>query len=505
MAGRSKFSRSSEEASEETETDPDWRRNLSNDMFEVAEQLDKKMQDAQVFGGMRAAVDRSLLAPSYLASEPFLRLELRAPDLTIGTPDASLSDSIAMWLTVHRSGTFLLTMGIPLPQTPVADLAELAKMKTAGVRASILPEPVLRLAWGRGRRLPKGLAGTRESEERSGTYWWSFDHSDAPVTIEDVFEVYLSALQRALGRRTRLEPDWFCYSTLVLNSPACCSTKGEWLAHHHGDATTLAVRSAEYAQRLEPDAARLDDQSDLTTHFLHLSSGNAVEVNFPDASEGSDYHLADDLMLLGPIEHAVLQFGQLLALDRQTLRIDPSSSPEAAQRSLAVGLEEFARPILTSGTARDQANALEGEMRLSDYLSHLRGRVDTLAQLTSAAVSRTSGRRNLAIAFLTLLAMAMFALPAIEDSVTILFEPADPRVWARRLYVFVLMLLAALVLLPLVSRLRVPRFRGSRRLGYLWRGEGLHVSMRGSPGEAWGESSAPDGDRGPVGRKLDLK
>ncbi|MCA1606902.1 MAG: hypothetical protein LC775_15860, partial [Acidobacteria bacterium] len=98
--------------------DVDSKRNLDERVSEV----DERVQGARFVAALQYAVDNNLFNPRYLASEPYLRMELRPIRLgafsseTMNFGDAEKLEHEVL-LLLHRSGIAVVTIVVNLPAT----------------------------------------------------------------------------------------------------------------------------------------------------------------------------------------------------------------------------------------------------------------------------------------------------------------------------------------------------------------------------------------------------
>ncbi len=244
----------------------------------------------------------------------------------------------------------------------------------------------------------------------------------------------------------------------------------------------------EFAERVADAQDFLEDRSPYAQEALLLESGNAVHLELLQPGQEGEYDVVGDLNFLGPIEHTVLQYGQLLSLDSRTLQDDAARHAEATQEDLTLGLEEYERPLLVFGTAQDVADHLHQRLHMDRLYNQLKVRVDTLAQLSAALDGRRNERRGFALGFLSLLATALFALPAIRESLELLraAAPTGRYTWltagslddkALQLYVMAVVAVTLLTSVTMLKRVRAPKLRRRRRIGILWSQQPVSVRM----------------------------
>jgi len=217
------------------------------DLDEVAFDIDRGVQSAQIVAALQYAVDRKVLSPSYLAGEPYLRLELKPirlgqfipEEMNFGGNDQSDHEVL---LLLHKSGIALLTMSVTLPATMPLDAARqffhAEKFRTTRHAVS---EAILRpygKFYGANER---GYKGSWSGELVAGTRWRDFEVKDG--TLTDLFELYHTAILQVSHVTTRDE-SWVCYPTAFIEHLHCCLTRQSWLKHHSNELACFASRTS---------------------------------------------------------------------------------------------------------------------------------------------------------------------------------------------------------------------------------------------------------------------
>jgi len=210
------------------------------DLSEAVRDVERGVQSAQVVAALQYAVDQKVLSPSYLAGEPYLRLELRPvrlgqfmrEEMDFGGDEQSDHEVL---LLLHKSGIALLTMSISLPVAMPLDLAR--RFFNAGTLRTTrhsVSEAVLR-PYGRYHGANERAYKGHWAGEVTGTRWRDFKTEDG--VLADLFELYRTAIVH-VSRVTNLDQAWLCYPTAFIENIHCCRTRAEWLKNHRHELAT---------------------------------------------------------------------------------------------------------------------------------------------------------------------------------------------------------------------------------------------------------------------------
>jgi hypothetical protein len=391
-------------------------------LTEVAEELKKSIASAQAVNAIQLEIERGLYSPTYLSTEPYLRLTLRGLpcwlDITDhGLPrkpgDSSNGVLAEVLLLIHRSGSIQLTIVLRLPNAlPTDSLVPLTLASNVRIARSETAESIIR-ASARHIRAPENLwIGQWADGKARGTRWRQIEHAPA-ITLVDVFTMYRDAIEEAA--HVRFFDDWLCYPVVFLESLGCCSSEREWRRRHDDAFTRVIVRTPKLPLRrslIPPDQA-------LTTEFsVYYCEGSATHFNWGFASGRSEF--ADQLQIVVLVEHVLLRYWQLVALAERlaSVRVDYRSAA-SVQREAIFGLQEYRRPVLVFGTARDIADELLSLLRERQLYQRILESLALLQQMTATENAKRSSRTQNMVAVAAILAALVLGLPTVQASLTI--------------------------------------------------------------------------------------
>lgn len=174
-------------------------------------------------------IEHGLYSPTYLSTEPYLRLTLRSLPCWLEITDHGLlrkpGDSsngvrAEVLLLIHRSGSIQLTIVLRLPNAlPTDSLVSLTLANSVRIERSEIAEAVMR-ASARHVRAPRNLwIGQWADGKARGTRWRQIDHQPA-ITLVDIFNMYRDAIEDVTNVRSFDE--WLCYPVVFLESLGCC-------------------------------------------------------------------------------------------------------------------------------------------------------------------------------------------------------------------------------------------------------------------------------------------
>jgi hypothetical protein len=412
------FFRRSRTDSEQSETP------ILDRISQNASTIERSVAEYQVVNAIQHHIEKDLLAPSYLAGEPYLRLRLRSAGQWLallnggrvrspGGLDEGTSADIL--LLIHRSGVMQLTIALKLPDDiTVAQYRSMCFGSSEVVCASRIAEPVLRAAYGRRDRAY--LAGDWEEEEEQGVRWRLIQHEE-PGSISDLFNLYLAAVSHAIKR----EPSegWFCYPVTFIDKVGCCDSEASFRDAHPNELHDAIMRSVSASEvRSEALASVIPEDSSLTKHTsFYCNMASAIEVRWPTGRGGN---FAGHLQRLVLLESALLQYWQIHLLDRRVGVTDGSlRQVREIQREAIFGLREYRDSSISYGTGRDLVERLLVEWRVAGLYGHVLETIDQLQQLVVAAESKISARRANLLAAIALIVAIFLGLPAIDETLDI--------------------------------------------------------------------------------------
>lgn len=194
-----------------------------DDGFDMA-QIPEMVLREVVLQAIHHDVDTKVLRPEYRRRDPWIRIEMQPCFLT--RPDGERQD-VDVGLVLHRTGTAVLTFYVTLDGPFTAD--ELTWRTLAFVPAYASTEMASALVDYAASAEP-GMEPRPASERTfsSGVWWSRWDHQ-VPVSLSDVFESYLVAVQAAVnaddpssprvGDARSFTPQWHGYSVLSVRKP----------------------------------------------------------------------------------------------------------------------------------------------------------------------------------------------------------------------------------------------------------------------------------------------
>ncbi|MFG2641627.1 hypothetical protein ACGFYP_11740 [Streptomyces sp. NPDC048370] len=370
-------------------------------------------------------MENELLNPSYLQSEPYLRLHLRGARQwltrlgggTLRTP-GNLDEGVITnaLLLIHRSGAMQLTIALRLPDEITLDqYREFSFGGSNIVSVSSIPEPLLKAASGR-RGWEKELAGHWEDDVSSGTRWRMVEHA-SPASVADLFELYAVAISRTLGHSSY--GSWFCYPATFVDQVTCCATEEDFKRNHSLALDNAIARSIDIETvRPESRSKVIPEEGSLTLgKSLYCDPSSALEIRWSGTGRVEFEHHLWTLLIL---ESALLQYWQIRLLDS---RISVTSGKLKAVRDLQLevifGLREYRDSGITYGTALELTERLLSGWRVDKRYGHVLESLDQLQQLAVAAESIRGGRRANLLAAVALVVAIFLGLPAVNDTLEI--------------------------------------------------------------------------------------
>ncbi|MFD7575516.1 hypothetical protein ACFV6U_34195 [Streptomyces sp. NPDC059810] len=369
-------------------------------------------------------MENELLNPSYLQSEPYLRLHLRGSRLWLTRLDGGvlrpqgnfdegvISDAL---LLIHRSGVMQLTIAVRLPdEITVNQYREFAFGGSPIISASSIPEPLMKAASG-ARRWERDLPGDWEDDVSGGTRWRRAEHP-SPASVVELFDLYADAISRTLGHSFGA---WLCYPATFIDKVTCCATEDDFKRNHATSLNNAIARSIDMAKvRPEFLAKVIPEEGSLTVgRSLYCDPSSALEIRWSGSGER---RFEQHLWTLIILESALLQYWQIRLLDE---RISVTSGKLKEVRELQLeaifGLREYRDSGITYGTAWDLTERLLGEWRVEKRHGHVLESIDQLQQLAVAAESIKGGRRANLLAAVALVVAIFLGLPAVNDTLEI--------------------------------------------------------------------------------------
>ncbi|MFC9700331.1 hypothetical protein ACFTWD_06505 [Streptomyces sp. NPDC056943] len=379
----------------------------------------------QSINAVQHAIENNLLNPTYLLSEPYLRLRLIGAKQWLNRMNGGLLRDpgnleegvmVDALLLLHRSGVMQLTIAVRLPDNiSVENYRQMASSSSEIVSASSLPEPIIKAA-SDSRRWEARLAGQWEDEMEAGVRWRMIEHP-SPMRISDLFNIYADAISGTLGS-SGLQA-WLCYPAAFIDHVDCCATEEEFKQLHADELKNAIARSIDVA-RVRPEFLPkiLSEEGSVTVEkSLYCDPSSSLEINWDGSSE---ILFERHLWTLVLLESALLQYWQIRLLDH---RISVTSGKLKSVRELQLeaifGLREYRDSGIVYGTALDLAERLLQGWRADRLHSHVLASLDQLQQLAVATESIKGGRRANLLAATALIVALFFGLPAVNDTLEI--------------------------------------------------------------------------------------
>ncbi len=410
---------------------------------ESSELLQKTLMDYHIYGALRTRIEQKEHFPRYFNSEPYIRLEMQ--QVLISDPIAGDSP-IEVSLMLHRSGICILTLSVEAGSE--LDFADMLSMSGGSRKLNLMRISIPVMSnYGRSRGIKPGKYRGK-SKSQSELNWVTIKKEDAEeygetLAIRSVFEVHLGALTHLSSRD--LKSEWHCYTTLSLGAPACTCRGRECKDIHKSDFARLVARAKkETGISTSAEAELLENYLKLQDRELWISAGCAISIAWSEKQ--TDW--TADLHNIIPLESAILQVRQLEQVDSITsAAVVRDKNLFKAQNILAVGLQEYRRNLLPGPDAPTIVETLTKKQGAPELYARLMDRVKVLESLVSTRYSRTQSRRSMAIAISGFLAVLLFLLPRITDSIRTFSEQGD---W------------------PLKASMNIDEFFGGRGSVVLW-------------------------------------
>ncbi|MBM9504814.1 hypothetical protein [Actinacidiphila acididurans] len=402
------------------------RRTIRRILHENADFIERSVAEAQMPNAIQMEIERDLLRPSYLDSEPYLRLSLKGSHIwlnimnggsTRGPEDESESRFVNVLLLLHASGVMQLVFVLPLPEhLTVEAYRDLCFGVSPDISAVKVAEPVLS---GVPHNWRRRLAGSWDGEMEAGTRWRKIDFPE-PDSITGLFDVYRSAIAKA-GRFEEVG-EFICYPATFIDELSCCSSKDEFMTRHRQDLNRVLARSLDIRRARENAVSAIvpEDTSLMRDTSFFANMASALEIRWPGAPPGE---FAKHLQRLIVLEAALLQYWQIRTLaQRINGALIKSRDIRSIQREAIFGLQEYRYSSVTYGTAIDMIDALLSEWKVDKYYNHALESLDQLQQLAASDESNRSSRRANFLATLALIATIFMGLPAVKDTLDIAKE-----------------------------------------------------------------------------------
>ncbi|MGR6966403.1 hypothetical protein ACU610_18250 [Geodermatophilus sp. URMC 61] len=457
---------------------------VSELLHEVSTHIDDSMEELQLLGGLRSAIDVDLLSPRYWRTAPAMRLLLRPfyARLSITPGDGELV-RCHVYLLIHESGTCQLTMELPIEHPLDADeLLLVSRSQAAFITDTRVPSEALTVAQTEG--TPRG----QWSELEEGTHWLT-THFDEPIEVEHVFDLYRETIVSLAGVSS--EGHWLCYTTTFATPAECCTGKELWIHNHSLELAALTLRSSSYAIALRDKTPVSSDLSDTRNRALFVSPGSALELNW--TTTPADRSIPDELHLVTPLEMVLLQYWQLVTLDaRSDTALARESRLSAVHRELSAGLQEYERAFFNNRDSQRVGDELQRELRLDRIYNRVDRRIELLAQYSASVFAKRSARRASLLSWLAVLFAIIFGIPSIAQgldqvkkagAVDALTGASETEIASLAIWVFLIALVTIVVVFGVVfwpsrTLLRRPLSRWSaRQPGFEWRRAPLHVRI----------------------------
>jgi hypothetical protein len=400
-------------------TSPDPTSSEGSSLDDVEQQIKEIIASAQATNAIQHAIEGDLYSPIYLSSEPYLRLTLKDVPCWLTVTDGGIKRDAGdtsggiraeALLLVHKSGTIQLTFVLRLPDSlPTDSLVPLTKANSVFIHHSEVAEHILHAA-ARFTHLPEsGWPGKWAEHRGSGCRWREIEHKPA-VSLVDLFNLYKDAIEQAV--KVPLFPEWFCYPVVFIDSLGCCNSERQWIRRHHNDLRRIVERTRRIEFREPPMTA---DRA-LTTDFsIYYEAGSTTSIKWKFTPEVSEF--ADKLQSVVIIEHVLLRYWQLVALNERIVSGQGSARSSAEVQAEAIyGLQEYRRSALVYGTAIDAANEVLSALREQKLYQHILNSLELLQQMIATESAKRASQTQNVIAGAAFLAAVILGLPSIQSS-----------------------------------------------------------------------------------------
>lgn len=464
---------------------------------QTVDEIRISVAQAQAVNAIQHTIEQDILRPTYLATEPYLRLRLRSSvqwfsshdsrDSTADDVDDSGGQEIEALLLVHRSGVMQLTFPVILGTKTAEEITAESLASWSAVYRGEYCEPLVRELI---KNPPKGhvFRGRELPDAREGVTWYSIDHSARPTSIADLFGLYRDAIETITN--VTLDHDWLSYPVVILGKIGCCKAESNWRKRHTDELDSMLgrvtipreeVRMKVLAEHLPTDRSITRDQS------LYVGDALALKIHWPYPSHSNSPDFGQDMQTIVLVEAILLQYWQLRTLNRRIGSTQSGRSRRrvrAAQLEAIYGLDEYHESAISYGTARDLAEQVMQRLNGPKMYQRILDSLDQLQQIIVGDQERATSRRANVIATVGVLAAVVLGLPAVRDALMVArYVPnrglgvlAEPLRELSTLgavgawYGYLILVVAATIVLVVVvvpKRLRRPR-RRYRRPGRPW-------------------------------------
>ena len=461
-----------------------------DDTRKMVKKSEEKLHDIlmsyHIDGALRVRIEQKEHYPRYFKSEPYVRLEMERVLFTDAIAGKTASQ---VSLMLHRSGICILTFSTDAGED--MDFAQMLSVLGGSSRKleymKISRSVMSAYANSHGIR---SLVKRKPIDPNGDSNWVTITQEDAAavdetLSITEAFLTYLRAIENISGRENQSE--WQCYTTLSLGAPTCRCKGPKCKEVHRSDFARLVMRAkAATALTDKAEEELLENHLKLSHTEIWIAPGSTIYVAW--SADSPD--LTEDLRQIVPLESAILQVRQLEQIDLITsAAVVRDKNLFRAQNILAVGLQEYQRNLLVGPDAPAVIDALTTKQGAENLYDRLMDRVKVLESMVSTRYSRTQSRRSIAISISGFLAVLLFLLPRITDSIETFSRQGDWPVKAVTkidelfggrgsvvLWIYLLAISAFIAAFVAVS-LR-PRFRPvrARKFGYSTKRE-IEISL----------------------------
>lgn len=388
---------------------PEGAYDVGENLKRVAEEIRIGVAGLQAVPAVQHVREWDLYQPSYLLSEPYIRLQLRSvsyglADLDGLSPGGQTAEALLM---VHRSGVFQLLLPCVLPPGIRTDdlierqISDQVQLKWAEVAEPVLREaqPVLGVDEWTGEWLPGITEGVR----------WR--RLESVGSVGGLFQIYLAALEGVLGFRVEGN-SWHCYATSFLQ-PRCCKDEEAFHEKHSRELMGILARHYQYEELRDSGPVRPPRNSAIATdHSAWIGDASATIIDWANLEDRRrfDSHLWTLLL----VESYLLQNWQMRLLLWRVATPTSAESVRDLQWTLVTGLGEFYSSELAFGTAADIADELRRESGMDRMHQQVVERIAQLGELTAVERAEQAATRSLLAALAAAVAAVVLALPALS-------------------------------------------------------------------------------------------
>jgi hypothetical protein len=415
--------KSTAEPTEKPEASGGW--TIPDLVEETAGFIEQSMAEMQAFMKLLMDSDSILFSPTYLASAPFVRVELQPVDVSIDGNNHQVKVAVLL----HRSGLGILTFyALFGGDKTVDDLNKLSKPSSVGITESKVVRTIVEYQWRASGRKISDLDDAPIERGLSSGVEWFVQRELAETSLFDVLGAYQNAITSIILRKNPTNPnepfswlrtpDWLVYPIIFVRKVMPAALPGNLFKETFSQSLAGLVARFEAWREMRADRVNtlLENDSSAVPHqSFYITEGHTTVLYYgPDIAKREESTgmiireenwLFDHFQKSSLIDVLLIQRGMLMILREEVSKLPLDLVRlNRLKRRLILSLDEYHGVTVSYGSAQDIIRESRKAMRIDSAYDEVIFKLGGVEKLIDVEESRQRYRRDL---FLRIAALAV--------------------------------------------------------------------------------------------------